>query len=71
MELSQETHIAVARRIELKSIRLRSDPDKESDREFADFIESISLSGEEMAAFLATPALSVPEVKRLFARRQS
>ena len=68
MELSQETHIAVARRI---AIRLRSDPDKESDREFADFIESISLSGEEMAAFLATPALSVPEVKRLFARRQS
>ena len=70
MEVSQETKIAVVGRVESKSSELQSESDKQADREFAGFIDSVTLSHEEMAAFLATPELSVPRVKRLFRRKR-
>jgi hypothetical protein len=42
-------------------------PDGEFDRVFEDFIESITLSAEELAVFVAMPEASVAEVKRMFA----
>ena len=39
---------------------------EEEDSEFRDFIESISLSQEEILALLAMPELTVEEVRRLF-----
>ena len=71
MAISPQAQTAVAIRIELKSVESQSDPDEEFDREYRDFIESITLSDEEFAAFLAMPESSVPEIKRLFAARQS
>jgi len=43
---------------------------EEEDSEFRDFIESISLSLEEILALLAMPESTVEEVRRLFVGRQ-
>ena len=43
------------------------EPDWSDDPDFLDFIESISLSGEEMAAFISRPDLSISEIRRLVA----
>ena len=71
MEISHQAHTAVGSRIESKSISVGRDADDEFDREFRDFIGSITLDDEELAAFLAMPECSVPEVRRLVAGRQS
>ena len=49
---------------------LQDYPNEEHDREFRDLIESVSLSREELAAFVAMPESSIGEVKRLFAGRR-
>src|SRR5207248_7818898 len=36
----------------------------ENSREFAEFIESISATPEELAAIVSTPELSIPEIKQ-------
>jgi hypothetical protein len=74
MEFSVHPHAAVPGQVEFKSVGLprdpdEGDPDEEFDREFQDFIESITLTDEEFAVFLAMPEASVLEVKRLFAGR--
>ena len=50
---------------------LRDEPSAEEDPDFRDFMEDFSLSHEELEAFVATPDLSVPKVKRLFAGRHT
>lgn len=45
-------------------------PDDHEDQDFRDFVESISLTQEELVVFLARPELSIAEVRHLFARRQ-
>jgi len=46
-----------------------ADHHEETDQEFRDFIESISLTEEEMLAFLAAPELSTAaEARRLVAK---
>ena len=37
---------------------------EQSDREFRDFIESILVTHEELAAIVSMPELSIPQVKR-------
>ena len=72
MEFSAHPHAAVPGQVEsvgLPNVSDDDDPDEEFDREFQDFIESITLTEEEFAVFLATPEASVLEVKRLFAGR--
>ena len=48
------------------SFRPRDDSDDEFDPLFDDFLESITLTREELAVFVAMPEASVPEVKRMF-----
>ena len=43
--------------------------DDEDELEFQAFIESISLTSEELATLVARPELSVADVKRLFQRK--
>ena len=65
----RKARTAVADRIE-NLFGLRDYPNEEHDREFRDLIESVSLSREELAAFVAMPESSIGEVKRLFAGRR-
>jgi hypothetical protein len=44
-----------------------ADGANEFDRVFEDFVESITLSDEELAVFIALPEASVSDVKRMFA----
>jgi hypothetical protein len=41
-----------------------SNTNEEYDREYQDFIESISMTAEELAAFISMPELSMQEVKQ-------
>lgn len=65
----RKARTAVADRIE-NLFGLQDYPNEEHDREFRDLIESVSLSREELAAFVAMPESSIGEVKRLFAGRR-
>jgi len=47
-----------------------ADWDEELDQMFQDFIESISLSREELAALVAMPEASVSDVRQMFAARR-
>jgi hypothetical protein len=47
------------------------DLDEDEKLAFQDFVQSISLTSEELSTLVARPELSVPEVKRLFERTRS
>lgn len=47
------------------------DLDEDEALAFQDFVQSISLTSEELFTLVARPELSVPEVKRLFERTRS
>ena len=70
MKTYQHSGAGVADRFASKLFGLRDYTHEKDDPDFDDFVEGISLSHDELAAFVAEPELSVPEVKRLFAGRQ-
>jgi hypothetical protein len=45
--------------------------DDEEDTELRDFVESISLTEDQLAVFVARPELSLAEARQLFERRQT
>ena len=71
MKIYQQSRTAVADRIALKLFGSENDSSEQDVAETQEFIEGISLSGEEFVAFVATPELSIPEVRRLFAAMQN
>ena len=68
METYTHTLTAVADRIALDPGPIY--PNQEDDPEFLDFLQSITLSHEELLVFLARPDLSAAEVRQLVARLQ-
>lgn len=68
METYPQTLTAVTDRIALDPGPIY--PDQDDDPEFLDFMQSITLSHEELLVFLARPDLSIAEVRQLFALRQ-
>ena len=64
MKIHHHLQTPVADRATVKWLPLKDHSSEEDNRDFLDFIESISLSSEEMAAFIGAPDSSIAEIRR-------